>query len=189
MKSQYQRELEDNKEQIKELLGDEYQDIDIGAFQISEIPDERTSFSSDSLKTSTGYGPVDATWNALVQEYSDTYEILDEVDFLGYSVEVLEEGDIISMGSRVAVEITAINNICKMFIKKESNSVLRASVECVRGLAEYLINGEKAYRKLHILLEDAEKRNRQDLKKKYVNMLSDIVRFISYRNLNLVSDI
>ena len=57
---------------------------------------------------------------------------------------------------------------------------MKAGVNAVNKAVEYLINAELAVIQLSKDIRSAEKRNRVDLKIKYVSQLSELVNFVPY---------
>jgi len=189
MKSEFQRDLEDNIDLLKERLGDDYFKVGYHELDINERKNGRTRVNirldcdvMEDMITSNGDGPVDAIWDGYKGFFSKRYDIIDQIEFTGFVVSV--EGfdqDVISSDANVMVEIQASNDFCNMFVEKESDSIIKASIKCINSLFEYLINSEMAFDRLQELVKDAEERDRQDLKSKHINEMSKLTKLIPHK--------
>lgn len=181
-KSQFQQRLEENQKKIQEILQNDFVEIDLLDLEVHEdLCHEETEieakFKIDG-ETETfqgeGKGTVDALWSA-TDFLREKHQLLQDIEFDGYEAEAVGfDEDLISTDAEVDVEIYMNKQGEGIYIRKRSHSVLRASVLCFVELLEYMVNSQKAFEELKHLIDNAQERNRQDLKSKYTNLLSEL---------------
>lgn len=187
--------MESNRSTMHEILSDDYKEVELSSVQVyEEIDNNQTSIMSE-LKigdeqydiNSSGKGSVDALWSGIssVIEDESEYEILEDVEFLGYRAEAepIAE-DLISTESEVEVRLDMSKASGYITFHQKSHSVLEATLLCFTQVIEYLLNSEKAFKRTQELLESAKDRNRQDLVRKYTNTLSELTKVFPHSNLD-----
>lgn len=134
-------------------------------------------FSSDCV--------IGSIFDALVLEHSVKFSSLKTLGFVGYSV-----NPIFSPASKtnsdapveVKIEISSSNKSAIPFREKDV-SVLKASTKCIFGCIQYYINSERCFRKLKMLIKEAQSRARGDIAQQYISDISEIVKVTGYSDV------
>ena len=77
---------------------------------------------------------------------------------------------------RLTIKTSRFNRV---HFRHQSSSMVSAAIEVMRQAIEFFVNLECAILQLHKNVEDAKKRNRQDLLSNYTYKMSDLVGVIS----------
>jgi hypothetical protein len=132
-----------------------------------------------------GSGVIDAIYTGILKKFESEYISLRNValyDFL-VSVKFQESRTASSTDAPVEVKIGLVgtsSSKSKLYFKAKSNSIVKSGLMAVCNAMEYLINSERTVTQLCKDIEYASKRQRVDLKEKYISKLSELVNFISY---------
>ena len=141
-----------------------------------------------------GKGIVDSLYNSIVSKLEQRYCSLEEVKLVDFAVEAnFESRPIIKSKTAAKIEVVLLvqsGENTRFVFRAESSSLISASILAVASVVEYFINSEEAVALLHSLIQDSKRRNRGDLTDKYLFMLSELVKNVSYENkIKLLSEV
>jgi len=180
---------------IKKTLKKEYLDLTVKKIALSEDFRKGTSqvncsFSENGGRAinlkSSGCGMVDASFNALLEYYSDNYPSLENIAFEGISVlpDWRTRAGLSGSDAEIEVEIKFTNSSNSiMTFRNKGKSFVSATVLGVFNAIEFYINAENAFKKLKYLISDAKNRNRNDIAQKYLSTISRVVNVTSYEKV------
>ena len=171
---------------VKEVLGKEFLELSITKLSLQEDIESGntvTSYSftenskSKKVTKAKGSGVLDCVFSSLVEKYSE-FTSLSSVKLIAFDV-ITDFKARDSSGTDALVTVSARflsehQNSCTLF-RASSNSIVSALSKCAVHVVQYYLNCEKAFRKLKFLIEDAKKRNRQDVASGYVSKISRLV--------------
>tara|TARA_R100000781_G_scaffold50239_1_gene33282 strand:+ start:166 stop:798 length:633 start_codon:yes stop_codon:yes gene_type:complete len=180
---------------IKESLGQDYVQLKlVGELKIHEnLENSQTKITchvrardEDFPIVGIGKGPVDALYSSLSKMLSQEYSSLTNFYFLEFGVRanLLKRSKISNPGSDAHVEAVLVlrNGDGNDFVFRARDcSVIGASMRAALSAIEYLINLEEAVIKMHVALEDAKDRKRDDLVAGFTNKLIQLVDRSSYK--------
>jgi len=189
--------LMESQEQMLELMGDILEN-DLIAFDVRAHVHEEDHQTERSVIRATlvdrradseveidgeGVGLIDAFFHALVKALAKDYPSLDSIKFREFSASA--ETETALTGSRSdsvgIIRLEVENQVNRAFVFTHSSRSITAS--CIRvtlSAAEYFVNSERAFHRTRELVDDARERQREDLVKKYTEMLTRLVRNTSY---------
>ena len=182
---------------IMEVLEEKYVELSVEKFVSTEdfknnMAQIQCSFSEtqgdkkriEKLECS-GRGLIDATFEGLLDHYSQDYKSLKNIAFVEFAIKPdFKTSETSGSDASVEVIIEFLNSSKKiMTFRKTSRSILSASVECVFAAMEFYINSELAFRRLKFLISDAKKRSRGDLLSLYRYQIASIVSVTSYEDV------
>ena len=132
--------------------------------------------------TGRGVGFVDALYGGLIEYFAREYPSLKTLAVNSFTVQGnMATGHSQGTDAEVEVHLCVVNSEAEKFIFKcGARSLVAATCNVVMEMAEYFINSERAYITLHRALDDAKRRNRQDLVDSYTAQLSEVVKSTSY---------
>ena len=139
-------------------------------------------FTSLSLE-GAGQGIIDALFNSLIDNLVDKYVSLQKIEFEDFKVAVKFKESHRRMKTDAPVEIRLTiktSRFNRVHFRHQSSSMVSAAIEVMRQAIEFFVNLECAILQFHKNVEDAKKRNRQDLLSNYTYKMSDLVGVISY---------
>jgi len=177
---------------VREVLDGDYNKVSIGQLNISEdLKNDSTLISCDmtfgaknySLK-GTGRGLVDALFGALLTSLKKDYVSLENITLQDFVVTV-DMNKFYRKKSKTDASVEAAvfvsNKTGKIFLFRHTcKSMISASVLCVSKMVEYYVNSERAVVHLKACIKDSQERARPDLTERYVSLLSELVRNVSY---------
>jgi hypothetical protein len=181
--------------ELKNFLKKEYISLEIEKFVIKEnVTKELCEIELSLLEKSkievnkviicgTGKGPINAFYNGLINHYKNFYNILHNIDFIGFSLNgVLDDSK--KTDAKVLAEIIIKNdkNI-KCYFKSESYSLNVAGLNAIKNIIEFYINCEQSSIILKKLIIDAKNRKRDDLINEYTVLLSNLIQHLKLTNL------
>lgn len=135
-----------------------------------------------------GIGTVDAMFDAFKRHFAKQYNSLDTIELYDFNVALI--GD--SAKSRIRARLAGADALCRVTLvlknkystlfdfEAQTRSLTSSAGICVAKGVEYFINSEEAYRTLQAALDDAKKRNRIDLIRRYTSELSEVVKNTNY---------
>ena len=178
---------------MKEVLQDDYLHLELEKYSLTEALAEETCQIQCSLTQADGtnftvegqgVGAIDAFFAALRDRLADDYPSLKSIRFSEFKIEGLLSSDV---GPRQATKAEAeatvgiLNSEGKEFVfKSTAPSVSRSGMEATLKAAEYFVNSERTYVKLHEILEHYRSEGRTDLVDKYTDLMSEVVENTSY---------
>ena len=189
-------QIEDNKRIIDGVLKQKVS-LEVKNFSLKEDFENDCSFVSFLLQyddgeeqqefeiCNKGSGVIDAIYTGMLKQLEGKYISLRNVvlyDFI-VSVKFQESMTTLSTDAPVEVKIGLVgtsSSKSKLYFKAKSNSIVKSSLVAVCEAMEYLVNSEMAVKQLHKDIQHASKRQRMDLKERYISKLSELVNFISY---------
>ena len=145
------------------------------------------SQSQEKNISGTGTGPVDAFFNALMDELSGEYTSLDTFEFAQFATKAnLKKSHFKNSGSSAEVEaLVVVRNGFdnELIFRDKSQSLSRASARVVLKSVEFFVNIERAVRILKKSIDGAKKRNRGDILNSCILQLSELVNATSYEKM------
>jgi hypothetical protein len=177
---------------VREVLDGDYKKVSISQLDISEdLKNDSTLISCDmffgeknySLE-GTGRGLVDALFGALLGSLKKDYISLENITLQDFVVTV-DMNKFYRKKSKTDASVEAavfvVNKMGKTFLFRHTcKSMISASVLCVAKMIEYYVNSELAVVHLKACIKDSQERARPDLTERYVSLLSELVRNVSY---------
>lgn len=181
-------------QRMKEILQEDYLHWDVDSYRLHEdlndgvctISCEVTTQQGDHFTVQgEGVGIIDALFNALRDRLADDYPSLKSIRFSKFNIRGLLSSDDSEhpMTSQAEAEATVgiVNSEGKDFeFQSTAPSVSRAGVQATIQAAEYFVNSERTYVRLHEIIEHYREEGRTDLVEKYTEMMSDVVKNTSY---------
>lgn len=178
---------------MKEILQDDYLHLSVHSYTLNEDLDQgsvdiscRLSDQQDNSfeVTGGGVGVIDALFDGLKSRMGDDYPSLESIRFSQFSIEGLissdDSPDAATRAEAVAT-VGILNSEDKEFqFEAKAPSVSRAGIEATIQAAEYFVNSERTYVKLHEILEHYRSEGRTDLVEKYTDLMSKVVENTSY---------
>lgn len=178
---------------MKEILQEDYLHLQVHSYTLNENLDEGSVDIScrlsdqqdDSFEvTGGGVGVIDALFDGLKKRMADDYPSLKSIRFSEFSIEGLissdDSPDVATKAEAVAT-VGIVNSESKEFqFEAKAPSVSRAGIEATIQAAEYFVNSERTYVKLHEILEHYRSEGRTDLVEKYTDLMSKVVQNTSY---------
>lgn len=187
--------MSDNQEQMvarmKEILQEDYLHLSVKTYTLTEDLEAETcriscELSHDNGDTITvegeGVGTIDALFNALKTKLADEYPSLRSIRFSQFSIKGLME-DIDGQGAGATAEATVgITNSegAEFVFKATAPSSSRAGILATLDGAEYFVNSERTFVRLHEILEHYRSEGRMDLVQKYTSLMTEVVKNTSY---------
>ena len=178
---------------IKEVLGEEYINLFITNFVLSENDEQQISNIFCDIKFSNewkdeqieghGTGAVNALVNGMMKTFSQKFFSLEQVELADFAVRVKFASNRRSTDAPVEIKLILRNKRNqRIYFHATSRSMVIAAVSVIRKAFEYLINAERAILQLREDIAYATLRNRQDLAGKYTKQMTELVRILSYEN-------
>ena len=178
---------------IKEVLGEEYINLFITNFVLSENDEQQISNIFCDIKFSNewkdeqieghGTGAVNALVNGMMKTFSQKFFSLEQVELDDFAVRVKFASNRRSTDAPVEIKLALRNQRNqRIYFYATSRSMVIAAVSVIRKAFEYLINAERAILQLREDIAYATLRNRQDLASKYTTQMTELVRILSYEN-------
>lgn len=181
------------KSLMKEILQDDYVNLRVDSYVLREnLAEEASEISCKIVDEGHepmtveghGVGIIDALFNGLKTRLADDYPSLESIRFSEFSIQGLISSD---DGPEVATEAEAVatvgirNSEGKEFIfESRAPSVSRAGLQATAQAAEYFINSERTYVRLHEILQHYKEQGRTDLVEKYTDLMTQVVQNTSY---------
>lgn len=180
-------------QKMREILQDDYLEWEIERYTLEEdLSDEVCRIYCNVVDQTggefsvegEGVGTIDALFDALQNEFAEDYPSLKSVRFSKFDIRGLfSSKDKREMTTEAEAEATVglLNSEGKEFIfKRKGPSVSRAGIEATIEAAEYFVNSERTYVKLHDIIEHYDEEGRTDLVEKYTEVMSQVVETTSY---------
>lgn len=186
---------------MKEILQEETMDLNVRSYTVREdlevleqeggscrISCELAQDSGELMVVEgVGVGTIDAFFNALQAKLAHEYPSLRSIEFSEFSIQGLfsnVDGSASSTSAEAEATVGIINSEGREFIfKARASSVIRAGLQAtVRG-AEYFVNSERTFVKLHDIINHYKSEGRHDLMQKYTTLMSEVVENTSYSAL------
>ena len=178
---------------VRDVLGPEYLALRVDRVQFEEdLVEPRVSIRADLYNEHTGehqaiagqgVGIVDAFFQALVGRLANQYPSLKTIEFSKFRIEGRIDTKRQTQGADAMGEVTLVvrNSDRREFVFNDaSRSITASAMRTVLQAVEYFVNSERAFIAVYGRLEDARKRNRDDLVQTYTGQLVELVKNTSY---------
>jgi hypothetical protein len=181
---------------MKEILKEEYIHLQVLSYDLHEdfvtgdsrivcqVKDERTG--EVLTIEGKGAGVLDAFFHGLKDRLAKSFPSLNTIRFSSFDLrgDLETSRDEAGTDAEAHVALGIRNSYGKEFeFKHSSRSILRSGIEATLDGAEYFVNSERAFLRVHAALTDARRKNRVDLVEKYTNMLAALVENTSYSEI------
>ena len=180
------------KQLAKDILGEDWIFLKINSFTLKEDLENNISNISYEINLGgdaelffiegEGKGVMDALFNSIVQCLSGRFVSLNKLELGDFAIQVSFLDARRRTKTDAPVEVCLVistSQFVQTFFRHKSTSLMAATIEVVRESVEYFINLEQASVLFRENIEDAKKRNRQDLINTNAYKMSEIVKIIS----------
>ena len=177
--------LKDQKTQLtpisilaSESLDDDFTTTD---FSFQETGSDNSGIVS--VLNSKGKGFVDGIFSGLYEHYEDKYSSLEKIKMVGISVNPMMKKTVNKLGSEAKAEIifsVEVEGHGVAEFHHKSRSLIYSSFVASLEAFQFYINCEKCFKKLKLILEDAQQRNRGDIMEACLNDLSSLTEVNTY---------
>ncbi len=178
---------------MKEILQDGYIELRVKSYSVTEDLEAHTCKLSCELvpweqgserviMEGEGVGTIDALFEALRTGLAADYPSLNTIEFSAFEIRGLMDGEQGS-GSKAQAEATVgiLNSEEREFMfKAKAPSISHAGIMATVNAAEYFVNSERTFVRLHEILEHYRSERRADLVQKYTTLMSEVVKNTSY---------
>ena len=158
------------------------EDIEGGQTSVDcEVTDEQTG--AKSIIAGRGVGMVDAFFQGMIARFAEEYPSLRTIRFHSFCVNARLDTKKAFSGtdSEGEVVLEVANSEDRVFtFRSSSRSVIKGAIVATLLALEHFINGERAFLSLFHAVDDAKRRNRQDLVQRFTNDMAVLVRNTSY---------
>jgi hypothetical protein len=177
---------------MKEILQDDYMNLRVVSYTLTENLDENTCQIQCELNDGEttlmvegeGVGTIDALFDGLKSRLAGDYPSLESIRFAEFDIEGLissEDGPETATEAEAKATVGIRNSEDKDFeFEAKAPSVSRAGIQATVAAAEYFVNSERTYVRLHEILEHYRSEGRTDLVEKYTDLMSQVVENTSY---------
>lgn len=178
---------------MKEILQDQYLNLVVHSYTLVENLDAdkveiTCKLSEGGERAFTvrggGVGVIDALFDGLKKQFADEYPSLKSIRFSEFSIEGLVSGDDspdVAIQAEAVTRIGILNSEDRGFeFEAKAPSVSRAGIQATVQAAEYFVNSERTYVRLHEILEHYRQEGRTDLVEKYTDLMTRVVQNTSY---------
>jgi len=135
------------------------------------------------IKSEQAKGFVDGMFKACYEQYVEDHASLKNIRLIDYQVKPKFSNSARSIGSDAKTEVTIMVEVKDHGIAEfscDSRSILYSSFVATLESFQFYINCDKAFRKIKLVLEDAQARNRGDLVQLYTSELSMLTGVNTY---------
>lgn len=178
---------------MKEIRQEDYLNLSVHHYTLNENLDQNNVDISCQLTDQNdvsfevegvGVGVIDALFDGLKKRMADEHPSLKSIRFSEFSIKGLvsrdDSPDTATKAEAVA-KVGIVNSEGHEFLfEAKAPSVSRAGIEATVMAAEYFINSECTYVRLHEILEHYRSEGRTDLVEKYTDLMSRVVQNTSY---------
>ena len=180
---------------MREILQEEYIELGMRSYTVQEdligaschISCELEPFGAAGqggkmVVEGDGVGTIDALFNALRTTLSADYASLNTIEFSVFEIRGLINAEV-AIKSKAEAEATVgiLNSEEREFtFRAKAPSVSHAGIMATLKAAEYFINSERTFVKLHNILEHYRSEGRSDLVQKYTTLMAEVVKNTSY---------
>jgi hypothetical protein len=178
---------------MKEVLQEEYLQLEVESYSLNEDLEEETCQIQCTLREADGstftvegggVGTIDAFFSGLRDRLADDYPSLKSIRFDEFNIEGLFSSDVghdQTTKAEAKATVGILNSEGREFVfESTAPSVSRAGLEATLRAAEYFVNSERTYVRLHEILEHYREEGRTDLVDKYTDLMSQVVKNTSY---------
>jgi hypothetical protein len=177
---------------MKEILQEDYMSLRVVSYTLTENLDENICRIQCELHDGEdaimvegeGVGTIDALFDGLKSRLAGDYPSLESIRFAEFDIEGLissEDGPETATEAEAKATVNIRNSEDKDFeFDARAPSVSRAGIQATVSAAEYFVNSERTYVRLHEILEHYRSEGRTDLVEKYTDLMSQVVENTSY---------
>ncbi len=178
---------------MKEILQEDYLHLTVHSYTLNENLDQGTveivcrlsDQKDDAFEVNGGgVGVIDALFDGLKQRMAGDYPSLKSIRFSEFSIEGLISGDDspdVATKAEAVARVGILNSEHREFMfEARAPSVSRAGIQATILAAEYFVNSERTYVRLHEILEHYRSEGRTDLVEKYTDLMTKVVQNTSY---------
>lgn len=181
---------------MKEILQEGYMELAVRRYTVTEDFQEGSCRISCELEPfeekddrpvvveGEGVGTIDALFNALRTKLAQSYPSLNTIEFSAFEIKgLIDAADNRDTSSKAQAEATVgiLNSEEREFIfKATAPSISHAGIMATVKAAEYFVNSERTFVRLHEILEHYRSENRAELVQKYTTLMSEVVKNTSY---------
>lgn len=131
-----------------------------------------------------GVGMIDALFSAIQSRFAQEHPSLRSIQFSQFAIQGLlsaEDGADGTTRAQAEATVGILNSEGREFIFKcRAPSISHAGVLATLAGAEYFINSERAFVRLHEIIEHYRSENRAELVQKYTAIVAEVVENTSY---------
>jgi hypothetical protein len=178
---------------MKEILQENYLNLTVHSYTLNEDLDQSTvdigcrlaDQNGEAFEVAgVGVGVIDALFDGLKKRMADEYPSLKSIRFSEFSIEGLissdDSPDVATKAEAVA-KVGIVNSQNRDFqFEAKAPSVSRAGIQATILAAEFFVNSERTYVRLHEILEHYRSEGRTDLVEKYTDLMTRVVQNTSY---------
>lgn len=178
---------------MKEILQDDYTELSVKLYSMTESLAEEEPFckltchlvnadGTEMTVESRGVGVIDALFAGLRTRLADDYPSLKSIKFSQFDIRgLISMDDGPSTKAEAEATVGIVNSQGVEFIfKSTAPSVSRAGIQATVNAAEYFVNSERTFVRLHEILQHYRSEGRMDLVEKYTDLMSRVVENTSY---------
>jgi len=146
---------------VKESWDSDFTAVDLSINEATEGSQSRRAIAEDKAK-----GFVDGIFRACHRQYVDEHASLQNIKLIDYQVKPKFSKSKKTMGSDAKTEVTLMVEVKDHGIAEfscTSRSILYSSFVATLEAFQFYINCDRAFKKIKLVLEDAQARNRGDI--------------------------
>jgi len=174
---------------MRGLLESQYQHINISDLKLEEDTTNEESSVSFKLQigeekikrlSGAGYGVVDSIFGAIMTATSTRFKSLKNIKLKHFSIEAKFNAKKDNQaGSNAMGEVALVvsnSHFGEFVFRCQSRSINSGIVFAIEEMFQYFINSEKCAILLRDIIEDAKKRNRNDIMEKSIKQLTELIK-------------
>lgn len=176
---------------IQQVLGEDYLALKVIHYRLSEelgadstcqVNLRLRHIGGDVEIEGRGAGFIDAAYHGLMHHFAQEFESLRTIKFTGFEVSgKMDTGHDQGLDAEAVITLTVQNAEGHGFVfDSAGRSTVAAALQAVVAAAEFFVNSERAFLRVHTALVDARQRNRADLIQSYTAKLAELVNTTSY---------
>lgn len=179
---------------MREILQDNFSELSVRHYTLSESFDDETpschltcvlrdASGGDVTVESEGVGVIDALFNGIRDRLADEYPSLQSIEFSQFNIRgLIAISDHVSTTAAEAEATVGIRNSegVEFIFQSTATSTSRAGMEATLKAAEYFVNSERTFVRLHEILQHYRAEGRMELVDKYTELMSRVVENTSY---------
>jgi len=160
---------------VKESWNSDFTVVDLAINEMAGDVQSRREIREDKAK-----GFVDGMFKACHGQYVETHSSLNNIELVDYQVKPKFNKSKGTMGSDAETEVTLMVQVRDHGVAEfscTSRSILYSSFVATLEAFQFYINCDKSFRKIKLILEDAQARNRGDIEQLCMSelaMLTDV---------------
>ena len=174
---------------MRDVLGSQYQHVCLLDLKLEEDTTNEESKVSFKLQigeekvkrlSGYGYGVVDSIFSAVMKESSPRFKSLKNITLKHFSIEAKfnAKKDNLTGSNAMGEIVLVVNNshFGEFVFRCQSRSINSGIIFAIEEMFQYFINSEKCAILLRDVIEDAKKRNRNDIMEKSIKQLTELIK-------------